>query len=76
MPTDRAVFLNRLLVLYSLDPHEVVAAGGHLTSQIAREMCNDPARFLMRCDDATADALWRAIEARHAPKAKPAGPAP
>lgn len=53
-------FLNALRILHSIDQHEL--------PDLAREdwprFRDDPVRFLLRADDPTSDAIWRAIERR------------
>jgi hypothetical protein len=56
-------FHNRLRSLHCIEPHDV----GGLTDAQARDFITNPPRFLMRCDDATAERIWRAIEARQRP---------
>lgn len=61
--TERHTFINRLRILHSIDIGELEAAGIEWKGDWVRFMDN-PFRYLMRCDDGTAEAIWRAIEAR------------
>ena len=54
-------FMNNLKILHSLDQCEV---GQDIMRGQWDKFCDDPVRFLMRCDDETADAIWVAMEKR------------
>lgn len=61
-------FHNGIRVLYSIDRHELVAAGV-MTSTAAAEwnaFQADPVRWFIRADDATAERLWSIIVKRTA----------
>jgi hypothetical protein len=62
-PTELHVFRNRLRILNSIDLGELEAAGIEWKGDWVRFMDN-PYRYLMRCDDPTAEAIWRAIVKR------------
>lgn len=55
-------FHNGLRILHSIDADEFEAAGGDPGDYAA--FSREPARFLIRCDDATAGALWAVIQRR------------
>lgn len=55
-------FHNGLRILHSIDADEFEQAGADPADYAA--FSRDPARFLIRCDDATADALWTVIHRR------------
>jgi hypothetical protein len=62
--TEQATFINRLRICHSIDLHELEAAGLRLDGKRWHEFRSNPYVFLMRCDDPTADAIWRVIQAR------------
>jgi len=57
----QARFHNALRVLYSIDYVELEDV---LSGFGWAEFCKDPAKFVIRCDDATWDAIWAIIEER------------
>lgn len=66
MSTTLRDFHNRLRILISIDRHELVAAGvipgGDHNAW--GTFHRDPFRWLIRCDDASAEKLWALIERR------------
>lgn len=64
---DQARFLNRIKIMISLDQHEIRPSGGPMTDSVYTRFVADPFRFMMRCDDQTAAAIWRAVVAREMP---------
>ncbi len=54
-------FINRVRGLHCLE-----GVPG-MTSVRMEQFQHNPIRFLMRCDDAEADYIWRAVEARQRP---------
>ena len=59
-PSYRTLY-NSMRILISLDAHEVLP---FLNMVQVRDFLKDPFRFFIRCDDATAAAIFRAIERR------------
>lgn len=53
-------FLNRLRSLFNIDADQLP----ELSPEQMAEFLVNPPRFLMRCDDATAAAIWREVEKR------------
>jgi hypothetical protein len=68
-------FHNRLRIMIGIDRDEleragVIARGDH---NAWGTFTRDPFRWLIRCDDATAEKLWALIERRAAPS-RPSAP--
>jgi len=64
---DAHQFINRIRSLYNIDRHKLP----ELSTPQWHDFQDDPPRFLMRCDDETAEAIWRQVEARQARSANP-----
>lgn len=64
--TDLDAFLNRLRGLYNIDLDVIEKATGGLPWPHAKWTAfrDDPPRFLMRCDDETAAAIWGVLKAQ------------
>ena len=60
MNPDQHTFINRLRILNSIDCGEVMG----LSVDRWKIFSADPYRFLMQCDDQTAESIWRSVERR------------
>jgi hypothetical protein len=58
-------FMNRVRSLHCIDGDDL----GGLPKDRTAVFLENPVRFLMKCDDATAAMIWNAIEARQRPPA-------
>ena len=61
-------FHNRLRILLGIDLHELVAAGVLAADDVLgwKQFSHDPFRFLLRCDDRRAEAIWAIVSRREA----------
>jgi hypothetical protein len=64
MESELHVFTNRLRILIGLDQHEVAHIGRLSEAATYEKFADDPFRFLMRCDDPTAEAIWAVVQQR------------
>ena len=60
MEMTQATFRNALCLLHGIDAGELKG----VPTDMARRFCADPVRSFIRSDDATATAIWSAMEAR------------
>ena len=73
MQPQAAIFVNALKLLHSIEQDDLRAALGAAPETMTvlwRKFTDDPYRFLIKADDATAEAIWKLVEAR-----QPGGPA-
>jgi hypothetical protein len=59
-----AEFRNALCILASIDEHELVEVGIRLSPGAWTDFAQNPWRYIVRADDATAERLWSLIEKR------------
>ena len=57
---DKHAFLNRIRSLHSIDRDQLP----ELSEKQWLQYCSNPAVFLIRADDPTAEAIWREVEKR------------
>ena len=62
--TEQARFINRLRICQSIELKELEAVGLNLDGKRWQAFSSNPYVFLMRSDDPTADAIWKAIMVR------------
>ena len=73
MTTQALLFVNALKIMQSIESHDLGAALNAAPEQMStswRKFTDDPCLFLIKSDDATAEAIWKIVEQR-----QPGGPA-